>query len=117
MFTKSILPAILPGDGVAIGRIVDKADVHSHQWSSIGRHHLASDDAGVTAERRESQSRFLPYNIMQSCRHIVGVCTSCYPVSNCINNEFNPAESSEETTVGFPALKEKEIMRRRKGCS
>lgn len=56
MITKGILPAILPGDGVAIGRIVDEADVHSHQWSSIGRHHLPSDDAGVTVERREHKA-------------------------------------------------------------
>ena len=45
---KSDSPAILSGDGVTIGRVINKADVHSHQWGAVGSHHLSTDNTGMT---------------------------------------------------------------------
>ena len=46
------LPAVLPGDGVAVRRVVDEADVDAHQRRAVRRHHLPTDDTRVAAGER-----------------------------------------------------------------
>lgn len=50
-------PAILSGDGVAIGRVVNEADVHSNQWGAIGSHHLSPDYTGMTATHTDTHNQ------------------------------------------------------------
>lgn len=58
-----LLPSILSGDGVSIGRIVDEADVDSDQRCSVGGHHLSTDDTSMAAWERDRPTDVLSWNI------------------------------------------------------
>lgn len=61
--SNSDLPSILSADGKPIITVVQEADIHPYQWSSIYGHHLASNHTGTPVTQNKRQKWMLKPNL------------------------------------------------------